>query len=247
MATRVLRVGIHQKEPGSGLSPAELSRYRDAGVELLVLPEYFWVREGDADHRAAAGHHHEDLAHLAALSAGVDLVLVGGTVIEPEGDALYNTCPVFWRGREHARYRKRRLMPGEARRGIQPGNAFSRVRVDGYHLAPVICADVLYPDTFTEVANLKADVVAAPMSSPYREVDPHPEKDRRDRDIFLAGARTANTVIVKAASVGTLFGRPLQGRCLVAGPQGIVFRTPFAEEREPREWIVDVELKGTQP
>ena len=68
----------------------------------------------------------------------------------------------------------------------------------------------------------------------------------RDREIFLRGAREAGAPIVKAGGTGRLFGRPLQGRSLVATPAEIVFRTPFDEEREPRSWIVDVPL-GRSP
>jgi predicted amidohydrolase len=237
-----VRIGIHQAEPGTGVTPEEQAAYREAGVGILVLPEYFWVRPGDASHQDAAAHFEEDLAEVARLSTLGDWVVVGGTVIEPRDGAWYNTCPVFRAGKELARYRKIHLMPGEARHGISPGERFVIVETLGLHLAPVICADVLYHDTFDQVASLRPDLILAPMSSPLRPVDPETEKDERDREIFLRGAAQARAPIVKAGGVGTLFGRPLQGRSLIATPLEILFRTPFPEEGERRNWIVDVPL-----
>jgi predicted amidohydrolase len=149
---------------------------------------------------------------------------------------------VFAGGRELGRYRKIHLMPGEARHGVSPGETFVLVDALDLRLAPVVCADVLYPDTFEQVAALAPDLILAPMSSPLRPGDPDSDKDQRDREIFLAGAQRAGSPIVKAGATGSLFGRPLQGRSLVATPAGIVFRTPFAEERERRTWVVEVPL-----
>lgn len=244
MSPKTVQVGIHQAPPGSGITAAERERYRQAGVRILVLPEYFWVRPGDTDHREAAAHAAEDLETLAALSVEQDCVVVGGTVVETRGEVVHNACPVFQGGRELGRYRKIHLMPGEARHGITPGDGFVIVEALGLRLAPVICADVLYPDTFEQVASLAPDLILAPMSSPHRPEDPIEDKDARDREIFLRGAAHARAPIVKAGGPGTLFHRPLQGRSLVATPDVILFRTPFDEEGERRTWVVEVPVGG---
>jgi predicted amidohydrolase len=235
-----VRVGIHQAQPGSGITPEERGRYRTAGIEILVFPEYFWVRSGDRDHGDVAAHADEDLETLAALSREEGWLVAGGTVVESDGDACRNACPVFFEGQELGRYRKIHLMPGEARHGVVPGERFVIVEALGLRIAPVVCADVLYPDTFEQVEALRPDLILAPMSSPYRPQDPVEDKDARDRDIFLKGAAHAHAPIVKAGAMGTLFGRPLQGRSLVVTPEGILFRTPFEEENERRTWIVNV-------
>lgn len=242
MTRRSVRVGIHQAEPGSGLKPAERAYYRDAGVQILVFPEYFWVRPGDEDHHQAASHTMEDLATLEALSREEGWVVVGGTVVESVGDDHHNACPIFVEGTELGRYRKINLMPGEVKSGITPGRDFVLVEALGLRLAPVICADVLYPETFDHVASLGADLILAPMSSPLIPEDPPLEKDARDRELFLAGAAKAGAPIVKAGANGSLFGRPLQGRSLVATPREILFRTPFDEELKRRTWVVEVPI-----
>jgi ribosomal protein S18 acetylase RimI-like enzyme len=136
-------------------------------------------------------------------------------------------------------------MPGEARRGLAPGRAFTVIEVDGMRLAPVICADVLHPGTFEEVGRLRPDLIVSPVTSPFRPEDTRDTRDARDVGIFLRGAQEARAAIVKVGSPGSLFGRPLQGRCLVATPEAILFRTPLEEEQETRAWLVDVPLAPT--
>jgi predicted amidohydrolase len=240
-----VRVGIHQAEPGSGIEPGALARYLEAGVRVLVFPEYFWARPADRDHRDTALHSEEDLAVLQETSRAGDWLVVGGTIVERRDDGrFHNACPVFHRGKEVARYRKVHVMPGEARHGIVPGDGHTVVDSIGVRIAPIICADVLYPDTFARVAKEGADLIVAPMSSPFRPDDTPLAKDARDREIFLEGARRAKASIVKAGGVGRLFGRPLQGRSLVATPREILFRTPYEAEDQSHAWIVDVPLGG---
>jgi predicted amidohydrolase len=241
---RRVRIGVHQAPPGSGFTARDRDAYQAERVQIVVFPEYYWVRGTDADHRASAAHTAEDLDVLRQISSDTDWVVVGGTVVERVDEAFYNACPVFHHGREVGRYRKINLMPGEARRGIRPGEDFVLIEALGLKLAPVICADVLYPETFSHVAALRPDVILAPMSSPYRPDDTVQEKDERDRTIFLEGARRARTPIVKAGATGTLFGHRLQGRSLVATPAEILFRTPFDEEDHTHRWSVEVPVGG---
>lgn len=279
-----IRVGIHQAEPGSPLDAAALAPYREAGVELLVLPEYFWVRRDDTSHRAAVVRFEENLRALRALSREENWLLVGGTMVEPAagaqtgdfpevpaagaqdpaasagsgrpgrrvpatgreraGNAVplpwHNTCVVVHRGEELARYRKINLMPRERESRAVPGASFVLIDALGLKVAPVICADVLAPETFDHVARLRADLIVAPVASPFLPEDTIRDKDRRDREIFLAGAARTGAPIVKACGVGSLFGHKLQGRSLVVTPDEILFRTPFDEESTNRSWIVDV-------
>ena len=137
---------------------------------------------------------------------------------------LYNTCPVFDRGHEIARYDKRHPTLSEIRQGITPGQSAVVIEVRGVRIAPLVCADVLQPGRFDEAGALGARILFTPVVSPFRPDDTLEQKEFRDRSIFLEGARRARAFVVKTAAPGRVFGGRLQGRSLVAAPWGFLAR-----------------------
>jgi predicted amidohydrolase len=233
-------VAALQLRPGGGAAAVPVARLVDAAVDLVVLPEYYWVRPDDGDVRATAAHAGHDLEELARLSARLDAVLVGGTIVESGADGrLYNTAPVFHDGREIGRYRKRRLMPGEAAAGLGTGDATPLFAAGGLRLGVLICADVFDPASYAGLAEHRPDVIAVPTNSPFRALDPLEAKLARDEAYFVAGARVTGAVVVKACTVGGIYGRPSQGRSLVAGPMGILARVPPGEEDREAHLVVE--------
>jgi predicted amidohydrolase len=230
---RLVRVVLHQAEPGSGFPPITLEALRALEPGVVVLPEYFWVRPEDRSARDASAHSQADRRTLETLSSEIDAIWVGGTLVEPgDGGRLHNTCLVFDRGKEVLAYRKRRLMPGEAAGGIHPGDvpAFGRVR--GFMIGLLICADVFEGESYDDLAPHRPDLIAVPTNSPYRPDDPVPEKFERDRRYFVEGARRTGAHVLKACTVGQVFGRPVQGRSLIAAPDGVIARSAPDQERE---------------
>jgi NAD+ synthase (glutamine-hydrolysing) len=237
------RVAALQLRPGGGPAAVPVARLESAGVDLAVLPEYYWVRPDDGDVRDTARHAAEDLEALAALSARLSAVLVGGTIVESRSDGrLYNTAPVFHAGREIGRYRKRRLMPGEAAAGLGTGDDTPVFEAAGLRVGVLICADVFDDRSYAALAELRPDVIAVPTNSPLRPLDPLEDKLARDEAYFAAGARVTGAIVVKACTIGGIYGRPAQGRSLVAGPEGVAAR--IAPEAEGREAHLIVEFPG---
>lgn len=235
-----VRVAVWQLPPGGRFPEAGLERLRSEAVELVVLPEYVWVRPEDGHAAAAAAHATEDLACLAALSREVDAVWVGGTFLERDGARLFNSCPVFEGGREIARYRKQRLMPGEVAAGLSPGAGPGVTTVRGIRIGLLICADVLDAATWAALAPLQPGIVAIPTHSPYRPDDTPEARETRDRTLFVAGAEVTGAIVLKACTVGGVFGRRAQGRSLIAGPGGIVARVDPAGDADERLLVADV-------
>lgn len=242
-----LRVLVWQARAGRGVTAADLGRLDALRPDLIVLPEYFWVRPGDGGPADVADHADEDLAALAGLSGRIDAIWVGGTFVERAPDGrLHNSAPVFDRGREAARYRKRRLMPGEAGAGLMPGAEPGFVVVRGLRLGLLICADVLDADSYADLAPFRPQVIAVPTHSPRRPVDPLGDKLARDAAYFEAGARSTGAWVLKACTVGGVHGRAAQGRSLIVGPSGVVERVEPAGEQEERWLTADLEIAARE-
>lgn len=198
--------------------------------DFICLPEYSLIDPATPDFARAALMSIEHLKYLRSLSEELSTFLIGGSVVEGEADSLYNSSYIFDRGVFCGKYRKLNPVSGEIARGILPGDRTLIYDIDGIRVAVMICADALNPDLFRMIGRQGADIIFIPTTSTFRPEESKSEKHRRDREIYLRGAELAGAFVVKTCGVGTLFGKPLQGRSLIAAPWGILERVDIYSE-----------------
>lgn len=231
--SRILKVAALQKRMGGVIPPAVFDDLRDLGVDLACLPEYFFIPDKIRNQTDTLPHRQTILNQLEAFSRRLVGAVVGGTLIEREGPHIYNACHIFDCGRHIGIYRKLNPTSHERSLGIHPGEGYRIFEVRGIRLAPLICADALFPQSFQALAELKPDLIAVPTTSPFRPDDTVEAKFRRDLEIFVAGARAAGAYLVKTCGVGLLMGQRLQGRSLICSPEEIIARVnPRSEALE---------------
>jgi predicted amidohydrolase len=200
--------------------------------DFLCLPEYFSVRPGDRSHADSAPRIAPLQRALAKLSRDLTGTVIGGTMPHPVDGGYANLATVYHRGDIVGSYQKVNPLGREEERGIIPGTAYRVFEVNGARIGILICADVLNPSAFVEMRRLRADIIFAPTVSPYREDDTVFEKERRDTEIYVAGAQTARAFIVKTCGIGKIFGHPLQGRSGIFAPWGVLARVPPDAEQQ---------------
>jgi len=151
-----------------------LSRAREAGARIAVLPEMFsamvpaWRWRGICE--AAGGPVERFLSERAREN---DLVVVGGSYIEDDNGSLYNTCPVFDpEGALVGRYRKMHLFWTDIEDGVRydertwlsAGNERLVFEAAGFRLAVGICYDLRFPEFFRRPRGKPADVYCLPAA-----------------------------------------------------------------------------------
>lgn len=227
---------------GSPIPPVELDRLRELGVDLICLPEYFFIPDGIRRQVRTASRRQITLDQIAEMSRRLAGVVVGGTLVEEEAGRYYNTSHIFECGRHVGFYRKVFPTFKEREDGIGSGEKFKVFSVRGIRLGVLICSDVLASESFTSLAEHQPDLIAVPTTSPYRANDTVPEKYKRDEDIFVAGARSADAYVLKTCGVGLLMGRRLQGRSLVCAPWGVIARVNPNNEALETSLIAELDL-----
>ncbi|MBD3257917.1 hypothetical protein GF377_05755 [candidate division GN15 bacterium] len=230
----LVKIVAFQGQMGRPLSLDEKILIFKQRPDFVCLPEYFQLDDSVDDFQRAALMRNDHLEYLTRLSEELDTCVIGGTLVDAIGDCLYNTCYVINRGRCVGRYRKRYPVENEQRRGISAGDETVVVLVDGVRIGLMICGDVFNPVMYDELRQKDADLIVIPTTSPYREHDTVSDKTQRDRQYFLDGARRSGTVVIKVCGVGQLFGKPLQGRSLIAAPWGLMKRVDYANESKVR-------------
>jgi predicted amidohydrolase len=162
-------------------------------ADLIALPEVFNVRGGDADYRAAAepipGPTTEWLSGVAAARGAW---VLGGSLIERDGDAVYNTCVLVDRAGEiRARYRKMHLFEatldtGESIREADTyaaGPAPVMADVEGWRCGLSICYDLRFPELYRHYAGQGAHLLFVPANFTLRTGRDHWEVLLRARAI----------------------------------------------------------------
>jgi NAD+ synthase (glutamine-hydrolysing) len=249
-----MRVALAQIDPtvgdvdGNATKAGEwIDRARDAGAELVILPEL-----------CIPGYPAEDLylkrhflqanqlavEQLAASAQGIT-ALVG--FAEPVADPLdsrraYNSTAVLANGAVEAVYRKNRL-PNysvfDEQRYFVPGDEPMTIEVGGQKVGLTICEDVWQPGPPAETeAAAGARLIANPSGSPY-----HRGKGREREETFAARSRAYGAYFAFCNLVGGQDELVFDGQSLVTAPDGSV----IARAAQFEEELLVCEIPDAEP
>lgn len=148
-----------------------IEQYSENGLDLVVLPEFF-----------STGVHHESfinapedtnggvvVARLSETAKKFNTNIVCGSVIERDGDKLYNTSFVVDReGKIVGKYRKIhlfRFFGGNEDSYITAGNLPPLVvELDFARIGVSVCFDIKYPLLYKNLIKMGAEIIVSPSA-----------------------------------------------------------------------------------
>ena len=138
----------------------------DAGARLCVLPE-LWSTSFATSYSASLIEEAGDAEReLRGLSAKHDLVVVGSTV-EADGDAIYNTAHVHEAGKTLGSYRKVHLFsPNAEDRSHRAGDEPLVITTSLGVLGVMICYDIRFPELSRHYFHTDAEILVVPGQWP---------------------------------------------------------------------------------
>jgi len=172
------------------------------------------------------------MKYLKTLSIKLNCTLTGCTLLHRTKTGLKNTCYFISNGKILGFYEKIHLHKNEGEGKVDPGTEYKVIFWNSIRVGLLICADVLYPESYHNLLGLRPDIVIIPVTAPYQRNETSEKKFARDKMLFERGAKILGCPVVKVSSVGKIAGHQLQGRSLVATPNGIIFRVPPENEDE---------------
>lgn len=242
---KTIKLALIQDQPGSGIREPFYQALREFRPEIIAFPEYYFVGPefgNIPDSYLKAG---EAKIQMRDWSKEFDCVIVGGTVVEKTKGGIYNRCYLFDHGEIIGHYDKIHLYPGEGQGMLTAGIEFRVFDIAGIRLGILICADVLYPDSFRNIRGLRPEMIIIPTTSRLRPGEPVQEKFKRDNEIFAVGAFLADCPVIKVSASGILTGRGLQGRSLIASPGQVLWR--IEPENEDKAALIRGTFKPDRP
>ena len=220
----------------------------DGGADLAALPETFTYLGSSSGRAAAAetvpGPTTERLASIARERA---MWILGGSVIETDGEHLYNTSTLFDRtGELVARYRKIHLfdveLPGQPpfreSATFTPGDQLVTHETDVARVGLSICYDLRFPELYRGLMVLGAEVLLVPAQFQHDTGKDHWE-------VLLRARAIENQCFVVAPAQWGTFGPPERGRrsfghSLVVDPWGRILVD--APQEGDGAWFADLDL-----
>jgi deaminated glutathione amidase len=249
-----MRAAICQMRSGedveANVSLAErlLREAADGGADLAALPEVFTYLGSSAGQRAAAepvpGPTSDRLAAIARERA---MWILGGSVIERDGERVHNTSTLFDRdGELVARYRKIHLydvdLPGQPpfreSATFSAGDQLVTHETDVARIGLSICYDLRFPELYRGLVTMGAQVLFVPAQFQWETGQDHWEV------LLRARAIEDQCFVVAPAQWGT-FGAPEKGRrsygnSMAVDPWGrVLVRAP---DEGDGVWFADLDL-----
>ncbi len=236
---QTVRIVLCQMPLGERLSHREAAPIRAFRPHFLCFPEYFFVNKRLGNHGQTPHNQERELSRIKTMSRVFDATVVGGSMPELDNGLLRNTSFVYSRGEPLGFYRKRNLFFAEEGK-ITPGDRAGVFTAGGVTFGVLICADVFKDESFLEMKRLGARIIFVPTFSLKREESVE-DKYRRDKEIFVRGARLSGALIVKVCGVKSEYKNFLQARSLVASPEGVLYRVK--PDEEDRAMIIPFEAR----
>ena len=240
-----MRLALAQIDPTVGeldgnreLILARIEEARDAGADLVVLPELAVTGYPPEDLLLRPGFIQAARASLERIAAEVQeiVALVGVPLLDGE---LYNACAICADG-EIAGWAKKRHLPNygvfDEKRYFASGDELAVVEVAGTKIGITICEDMWLPGPPTsELAAAGAELVVNLSASPF-----HVGRAKEREAIFSARARESGVRVALCNTVGGQDELVFDGHSLVIESDGtVVARAPGFEEAL---LVVDLDL-----
>lgn len=236
----ILRVALVQNNAGREVR-RNLERMAErladvSDVDLIALPEVFALRGREEELRAGAQPlSGEVVGALREWARAKQSWVLGGSVLERDGDAVYNTSLLInRRGDLVASYRKIHLFEVHMETGVvireadvyRGGNEPVMADIDGWSAGLSVCYDVRFPELYRRYSKRGAHILFVPSNFTQRTGKDHWNV------LIRARAIENQCFVVAPAQCGVMPGPDVEthGHSMAVGPWGEVLCEAGREE-----------------
>ena len=230
-----MRIGTVQFEATAdtdanlGTAEARIRSAVEDGVDLVVLPEIWNIGYFNFEEYAAGAEPIDGptMTRLQSLADELDIYLHTGSIVEADGDDLYNTSALVSADGELLDiYRKVHLFGYESEESqlLTPGDRIVTVETAFGTAGLTTCYDLRFPELYRALVDQGADLLLITSAWPDARVE-HWQFLNRVRAI------ESQTFLAAANLTGTNEGVALAGQSLIVDPWGIPLANAGTGER----------------
>jgi len=234
---RVSLIHLKTRDSLEEIFKAVHERIREAAEQkpnFVALPEYFsvpgFIEKYSSVMEIFESTYDPTVKFLMEVSAELpDIYIVGGTLIERDRNAFFNTCTVWKDAELLGAYRKRNLVNVEVKMGLSRGDRPAVFPTEFGKIGLLICADIFDAEAVKQTVDLGAEVIFLPVASlsTHPDVKGHPlsEKIASENGVYIA-------------KIGNVRSGARGGRSAVIAPWGVIGEAPLT----PTDFVLTVDL-----
>jgi len=220
----LVQLKLAQEREAERLKRVDTLLAETKGADLVLLPELWSVNCPGFSMSQAKAESLEGptVSFLREKAVRLGSYLLGGTIIEKDGESLYNSAILIDpQGTVISKYRKSHLLGyrSEERRTLTPGNLVVTAMSDFGCLGIAVCYDLRFPEVFRSMAERGAEAFLITAAWPW---------SRAEAWEALCAARAVENQGYTIACDAC--GRGFLGRSMVIDPWGV--RTASLGTRE---------------
>jgi len=147
-----------------------IKRALQVKANIVILPEVF--NTGFYRHNYESVEPLEDeLSLLLKISEQKDIMIIAG-VAEREGDDLYNSAVIIYRGEITGKYRKTHLFPlTDEKKYFKAGDRLEVFETPFGRIGILICYEVRFPELSRKLVKMGAEIIVIPAEFPKERID----------------------------------------------------------------------------
>ena len=137
-----IRIALCQKKIGILIDDSEKELIINFSPHFVCLPELFFINNKIENYDQASKLEKETKDYLQELSAELNAILIGGTLIHKEPNGLISRCYIYSNGQEIGYYDKTNLTDKEKLAGFINGNSQRFFTAYNVKFTVLICNDI---------------------------------------------------------------------------------------------------------
>lgn len=147
-----------------------IKRALQVKANIVILPELF--NTGFYKHNYECVEPLEDeLSLLLKISQQKDIMIIAG-LAEREGDDLYNSAVIIYRGKIIGKYRKTHLFPlTDEKKYFKAGDKLEVFETPFGKIGLLICYEVRFPELSRKLVKMGAEIIAIPAEFPKERIE----------------------------------------------------------------------------
>lgn len=219
----LIKISLFQKNISEGMNINVMKKIVALKSDMLVFPALFYADPSIKQLSDLKDRYPLTIDWLLKLSQSYKGIIIGGSLIKEEQGKLYHATPVVYDENVIDWYHKR-ILDNEEKSFIEPGRDAGIFMLNNIRFAILIDREITNTTFIKELKENQVNLIFN-ISASFENEQNGEKQLETENEFYHHLSKEHDITIVRCEPVGSLFGKKLSGRSLLATPKGISWHT----------------------